>query len=402
MASIQDRLREASAKNNSLLQTLSQTDHAIPSLSAQNRLIADLQSEIAASEARLKKLDAARKKELKDHEKYRDSVMRRFAYKATLKSAKFEAKAQKEETEYFAALQDEHREGEINRNLKERLVEAQKVAGDLNEVVRRHNSAQKELDNLYDRLFKGETPGFPEEDEKEQIVERLLREYQDAKERAESEQHAIRLLGEAQYRMRGALRAVEEALQHSRVDMFGGGTFNDMMERNALHKAETEVMGARMLVLQAQRFAPPGTVWDLPEVNINHGNVMMDVFFDNIFTDMQFHEEIKASRARVERAARVLDEMIAKANQRVKGVGDELSRLEKKLTESREELQKVRANVFKRVAEGQAAGTDSPAPAYKEVDPSTGAAGNPYEGFQASHSPGGARQGWNPFDPTMG
>ncbi|KAM7193679.1 hypothetical protein V8F20_008316 [Naviculisporaceae sp. PSN 640] len=398
MTSIEDRLRAASAKNTTLLQTLSETDHAIPSLSLQNRLISDLQSEIAGSENRLKILDRRRQKELKDHEKYRDSVMRRFAYKATLNSAKFEKKAAKEETEYFEALQEEHREGEMNRNLKARLDEAMKVAGELKEVVRRRQAAQKELDNLYDNLFKGETPGFPEEDEKERHAERMFREYQDAKERAESEQHAIRLLGEAQYRMRGALAAVGEALSHSRVDMFGGGTFTDMMERNALHRAETEVMGAKMLVLQAQRFAPPGTVHELPDAYINHGNVMRDVFFDNIFTDMQFHEEIKASGARVERASRVLDEMVARANQRVRGVGDELARLEKEVAKAREELQKARQEAFRRVAEGgetQNNGSQNPAgnpPAYSS---------NPHEGFQAASGDGGSGRGWNPFDATM-
>lgn len=396
MSPIEDRLRAASAKNTTLLQTLSETDHAIPSLSLQNRLISDLQAELAASEKRLANLDKRRKKELKDHEKYRDSVMRRFAYKATLNSAKFEKKAAKEETEYFEVLQEEHREGEMNRNLKARLDEAMKVAEELKEVVRRHQAAQRELDRLYENLFKGETPGFPEEDEKERFAERMAREYQDAKERAESEQHAIRLLGEAQYRMRGALRAVDEALSHSRVDMFGGGTFTDMMERNALHKAETEVMGARMLVLQAQRFAPPGTVHELPEVYINHGNVMRDVFFDNIWTDMQFHEEIKASRARVERAARVLDETVARANQRVRGVGDELARLEKEVARSREELQKARQEAFRRVAEGGGIQENG----VPNHGGNQGPSSNPYEGFQSSGG-GGSRKGWNPFDPTM-
>lgn len=229
------------------------------------------------------------------------------------------------------------------------MSEAQQAARELEEQVRRHNFAQKELDNLYENIFKGTTPGFPEEDEKERIVGTTFVEYQSCRERAEAEQHAVRLLGEAQYRMRSALRAVDEALQHSRMDMFGGGTFTDMMERNALHQAETEVLGARMLVMQAQRFAPPGAIVDLPPVDINHGNVMRDVFFDNIFTDMQFHEEIKGSRMRVEQASRVVDEMTAAANGRQRVLGDEMGRKERESHAARVALQKAREEAFRKV-----------------------------------------------------
>ncbi|KAK3312189.1 hypothetical protein B0H66DRAFT_486442 [Apodospora peruviana] len=343
------KLLQASAKNAELLRILAQTDHASPALAQQNRFVAELQANIDASEKRKVAADNKRKKELKDHEKFRDSVMRRFAYKATGKTAKFEAKAAKEETEYFEALQEEHREEEVNRNLRARLAEAQQVVSELEEEVRRHNKAQRELDTLYESIFKGTTPGFPEEDEKENSLTSATRDYQDCKSRAESEQHAVRLLMEAQYRMRSALGAVDEALSHSRMDMFGGGTFTDMMERNALHRAETETMGARMLVLQAQKFAPPGAIPELPPVEINHGNIMRDVFFDNVFTDMQFHEEIKASRWRVEQAARALDATVARAQERNKDLGDELRQRESGVQAMRAALQKAREEAFRSV-----------------------------------------------------
>lgn len=79
--SVESRIKEAAARINELLQVLAETDHALPALEQQRRYIADLQNECAATEKRIATLDKQRQKELKEHAKYRDSVMRRLAFK---------------------------------------------------------------------------------------------------------------------------------------------------------------------------------------------------------------------------------------------------------------------------------------------------------------------------------
>ncbi|KAK3986068.1 hypothetical protein QBC44DRAFT_333930 [Cladorrhinum sp. PSN332] len=349
--SVKDKIRQASAKNKELLRVLTETDHAKPALDQQRRLIADLEREAAESDKRVAAVDRKRKKEFKDHEKYRDSVLRRFAYKATGRAEKFAAKAAKEETEYFSALQEEHRETQLNSDVKGQLDAARNVAKDLEAQVRRHGDMQTELDNLYNSIFAGSTPGFPAEDEKERISNNTLQAYHDARTTLEAETHALRLLQEAQQRMRASLYAMEEALSHSRRDMWGGGTFTDMMERNALNRAEREAMAAQMLVMQAKRMSPH--VGDLPDVRINQGNLMMDVFFDNIFTDMAFHEEIKRSKATVVRAALVMDGLVGDANRRRHEVESGLRRKEKEMQDARVALQRERELAFEAVSAGR-------------------------------------------------
>ena len=39
-------------------------------------------------------------------------------------------------------------------------------------------------------------------------------------------------------RLQLAMRSMQEALSYSTYDMFGGGTFSDIMERDALSKAQ--------------------------------------------------------------------------------------------------------------------------------------------------------------------
>jgi len=115
---LESKILQAAVRNRELLAVLAETDNAIPDLTQQRRLIADLDRQLQQSDRALGALEARRKKELREHEKYRDSVMRRFVHKAVGKRGKFDERAACEEREYFDALQEEHREKELNGNLR--------------------------------------------------------------------------------------------------------------------------------------------------------------------------------------------------------------------------------------------------------------------------------------------
>ena len=101
MTSLRSTIQNAAPRNQELLTILSQTDHAPPSLAHQKEYISDLERDMTQIASRLDKLQKQREKELKEHEKYRDSVMKRFAYKVARKQEKFEARASKEEQDYL-------------------------------------------------------------------------------------------------------------------------------------------------------------------------------------------------------------------------------------------------------------------------------------------------------------
>ncbi|KAF9874915.1 hypothetical protein CkaCkLH20_07609 [Colletotrichum karsti] len=354
---LESKIRQAAVKNRELLSILSDTNNAVPDLTQQRRLIADLEHQLAASDKHVHELESRRKKELKDHEKYRNSVMRRFVHKAVGKREKFADKAAREEREYFDVLQEEHREKEINQNLKQQLSDARDARGPLEKEAERHELAQKELDSLYEAIFAGPTKGYPEEDSREQEAARAMHEYHDVRSKAEAESHAVRLLTDAMKRMGDALRSIDDALSHSRMDMFGGGTMSDMMERSALQRAESAAQEARMLVMQAQRMTP--YIGDLPSVSINHGNLMGDVLFDNIFSDMAFHDEIKKSRTSVERCTQALSRLLHETRDRHASLMRAGKEKERRLDETREALQKERERLFELIAGNAAEGSSS-------------------------------------------
>lgn len=98
---LEAKIKEASTRNASLLRTLRETHSALADLAEQNRYVDDLERQAADFNEQLKQLGDKRMRELKEHKSYRDSVVRRLAYKAARKKDKFEAKAAKEAQEYF-------------------------------------------------------------------------------------------------------------------------------------------------------------------------------------------------------------------------------------------------------------------------------------------------------------
>jgi hypothetical protein len=79
---------------------------------------------------------------------------------------------------------------------------------------------------------------------------------------------------------------------------------------------------------------------------------MSDVFFDNIWTDMAFHEKIKASNAEVARCAAELDRDALDARSRRSRLLEELHQQEKRLEADRVALQQAREAAFARVTGG--------------------------------------------------
>ncbi|KAK1995356.1 hypothetical protein LX36DRAFT_553590, partial [Colletotrichum falcatum] len=173
---------------------------------------------------------------------------------------------------------------------------------------------------------------------------------------AEAEQHAIRLLAAAAGLMGDALRGMDDALSRSRMDAFGvGGAMADAAERGALQRAEAAVREALALVAQAGRATPHVGAGLLPPVVIAGGGGLADadVLFDNVFTDVAFHDEIKKSRLSVERCATALGGVLRDTRARHRELTRRLGAQGARLESTRTALQKEREKVFERIAGGR-------------------------------------------------
>ncbi|KAI1180627.1 hypothetical protein F4777DRAFT_573858 [Nemania sp. FL0916] len=372
MAAITERLQSAAPRNDELLDILSQTDNAPSALVQQKRYIQDLDGQLRDTRKRIGGLELEKTKELKEHEVYRDSVMRRWAYKVTGNKEKFATKAEKEEKEYFDVLQKLHQATTLKENLQGMRTEALGIQDELQRECSRRETAQGELDALYASIFQGPTPSFPEEDNAESKMEAAQQGHDNACAKMEADRQVQHLLEEATKHIQQSLKSIEDALDASRLDMFGGGNSADMMERNALHKSEMSITQAQMLVMQAQHISPE--VKSLPPVKIAEGSLISDVLFDNIFTDLDFHDKIKDSRVEVQRCAQALQAQLTGAKERYQKSEQQSKLHSQTLKTAREELQKTRQDIFRRLASGDVSGV----PQVPPKDPARSEAPPPY------------------------
>jgi hypothetical protein len=100
-------LQSAAGRNAELLEGLHETDSAPSQLHQQVQYLKDLEAQLRKTELHVIRLKRTTATELRDHKKYSESTIRRFAHKASGRKDRFEEKAAKEEREYFDAIQQQ-------------------------------------------------------------------------------------------------------------------------------------------------------------------------------------------------------------------------------------------------------------------------------------------------------
>ena len=345
--SVQERLVQASLRNTEILQGLNETQYAASSLKQSEAYLCDLDREIEQCDSQIKDLALKTRAEHKDHKKYEESTFRRFFYRAGGKKESFAEKASKEEREYVEALNAEVKaksrrdEWSFNREI------AKIRHAELEKANQTHLKLQAELDALYNSIFSGPTPEFPMEDQKEWAYRQACDTFATLEHRHEAEKQALHCLLEANKFMIETLHELAEACTYSRMDMWGGGTLTDMMERDALHIARNAADKVNMLVSQAQRISPE--TQGLGKLQIAHGHGA-DIWFDNIFSDMAMHDDIKSSQAQCEYESRNLRDSVERARSRETLLSVQAGEALQRLEWTRMELQQVRQEAFQRVA----------------------------------------------------
>ncbi|KAJ7042945.1 hypothetical protein C8F04DRAFT_57743 [Mycena alexandri] len=350
-------VQQNAAYHAELLAGIASFDYVPSALTEQEALIASLEETAKQNAARIRALEQKTQKERKEHEDLRDSTARRFAAKLTGRKDKFEAKASKEEREYVEALEKEVQEKRQQANLETMISEAKAVRNDLLSKVQIYNVTKGDLEALYSRIFDGPTQAYPEDDHLEYQLQQAQGRYNEIQGYLNRASQSTAMLQSADSALRSCNRELQQALNYSEWDMWGGGTFTDMMERNALSSAEGLAMQAATYVQQAmiadQQVQPIG------QISIAHGSIMSDVIFDNVFTDMAFHKKIKASALNLEAVQLNLTRQLDLARSRAGAIGADLNAAADALARAREALHAFRRHVFENLS-GNAPAYDAP------------------------------------------
>jgi len=363
MTTIHERLASAASQNARLLQILSETSYATSERQQNNNYISTLKKQIAADEKKLKEVNHTVDAEYAQHKKYRDSHVKRLAYKIGGKKDKFEADATKEEKEWLDAVAIQLQAKKALEHLNANLAAATKKDAELYDVLKVHTATSLELDALYNSIFEGPTPDIPEEDAKEQEVVQADSNFHMVQLLLSTEKQAHDILRDADKFMNWAIRDIISAYDASTYDCWGvGGAWTEMSENNSLVSCQQHVGQVQMLIAQAQRVQP--AVRNIGDTTIAQMNFMTNVVFDNIFSDLDLRDRIKASQAQLKRAQAALTAELHASDERAKVVQAEVNEAKALLNQKRMELQQIRAAAFERLAND--VGSEKAPPPYAE------------------------------------
>lgn len=217
--------------------------------------------------------------------------------------------------------------------------------------MQRNAQADYDLEQLYSSIFDQPTPSFPAAEDAKLRVQQLTQELQTASQTHQKELQTLKLLRGARNQLAMVMNHVQIALSASRADMMGfGGAFADFKERAALEAATRGMHRVHQIMDGARQRNP--RVRPLPKVNVAAGNIMSDVFFDNVFTDMAFHEKIKATEQEVARVIVGLEGQLTEVTQIVGSYEGRLKGIEGVMNGAKAELRMTRKGVFEAVARG--------------------------------------------------
>jgi uncharacterized coiled-coil protein SlyX len=349
MTSVHEKILSAIPENARLLKSLEETDYAVSAVQQSSAYIEELSKGLSQEQENLKKCSKTVASEYADHKKYRDSHMKRLAYKFGGKKEKFAEDASKEEKEWLEAVQKELGCKRNVEQLESKLSEAKATNAELSEIVKTHWQTKSQLDALYQPIFDGPTPEIPGEDEKEQQMNQAEQAFHNAQLCLSNEVQARKVLLDADKFLSLAYKDLESAMSAANADVLGfGGSFADMQKHSMLTKAQGNVSHVEFLMDQARNLQP--AIQSIGKLDVAEMHFMTDVVFDNIFSDLSARDRINASMSAVYKAKKSLAQQLHAADQRLKTFEWECSQAHEAFNGKREELQKFRARAIETMA----------------------------------------------------
>ena len=366
------KIRDSAALNASLLKTLSETDYAFSAHQQSTNYVNTLKQQIADEEKKLRELARVVSSEYADHRKYRDSHVRRFAYRITGKKEHFQETASKEEKEWLDAVQNELTAKKGLEHLKLTSAEAQKQNSELFDVLSLRNATQAELDQLYHSIFSGPNPDIPGEDEKENEVQQAENSFNTMQLQLRTEYQVKSILLNSKRYLEQAISDMRSALSSNTADCWGyGGKLAKMLESSALSRCQSHVSQVEVLITQAQRLQP--AVRNVGVMEVARMNFFGDVIFDNIFSDVAMRRRLRESERKLLNAQGNLYRELHLEVERQQKARTELDEAKLLLDQKRQELQHARAEAFGRIVGSHSSGweTGEQPPSY-DKSPSPG------------------------------
>lgn len=351
-----------------LLRALEEVDSAHARLTQNLLYIRDLDAQIAAGTQTCKKARYNAVVESIGYERYRDSHVRKYAYKMTGRGNKWDKYKSKEEQEYLEALQKQKDAEEDLGMAKQLRAEARAQTKVLEKEMQRHGVLLRELDGLYDALFAGATGEFADVGEKMERLNVAQRIYDEQKPVIPHERQILDLLRHINEQANVACDRLDEAETASLADLGGGGGYISSMKRENLKKTAEEIKKLRSLQHELTTVAPDIPALATVEV-VSPGSATTEILFDNVFTDMDAHTRIKKASRQLDATMRQVQDLLREKEAYFKQLTKDFEKAEGDRDAARADLHHAALEAFRKVQDGEEMDTAAPLAALVVEEP---------------------------------
>ncbi len=280
------------------------------------------------------------KKEYEDVEKLKNLSLKSII--AGLKGNR-EEQIKKEELEYFHALNREQAAKKDLESLENRLKIAQSELENLKQLVEKKKTLEQKLQVLIDDICAGVKD--PIEDELELKLSKLEKRKFPLEQERNRYKNALSHLNNAHFHYSSALNELNSAMSASTWDtFFGGGLFADAIKHSRIADArDASIRGRRALQL-AYEIVP-----NLPRIlaaRIEEINKFWDVFFDNIFSDLNAREKIQRSIYSTQESLEGINRANSWLKVQIQKIDSEFRNLQSEISQTRQDLTKRRRSLI--------------------------------------------------------
>ncbi|KAK7924249.1 hypothetical protein PG985_006303 [Apiospora marii] len=344
MASIHQAILETAARTSELWIQIAQTDYAPSALEQQGHCVVELSEALAKTAAQIKALDENRGTTLRSHQRYRDSIVRRLAYRAACQRNKYQVKAASIAQEYYEVLQQEHRAKEKKLVLERQCRDALTLHENLESIASQHTQAQAELDHLWERVFSRGGSRYQHERALQQKVGSAQETHRQVLERREESRNTVEALAGALSRIAAAFEEVKKALLQGQMS-------GDGAETRFLQKAQSEVDSAHCLLRQAKCGEEPSSAIERLRMPSRSDKGAQ---WDGPYSKILWRDRIKIARKELETCHTVIKRSLEMARTQQGSADLAVHMSEEALRSSKENLRMARAGIYLEVAGNEA------------------------------------------------
>lgn len=291
--------------------------------------------------------------------------------------AKFDAKAMKGEREYFDLLSIQSKAEKRRLALQQDYDEVIKGQEPLETAAKAHAETHARIDELYEKVFAGPTPGFPREDERENRFYVARGENEVTKEAIRGARRARKILAVSQAHVKRAQDRLRNADQKAIDSVF----FLDDALISLRRGNENITYAINSTGRIEEHLAPPFLEMVAVKVEVDAHLKAAKITVDATFSRDKIVSTVASSQANLSKAEGALEKLVGLLKQREESSLEDIRGTARQVEDCRQELEQFRKGIFEKVA-----GFGEAAPAYTECcDRMEGFCEVPEEAEEAGH-----------------